>query len=117
MARNVNSQYILFKQAVQRRFAERYRYNEAERYTDQDREHQKLVSVPNLPGPIVHRPTVRRVNRVTKRQNPKTDMSSFEKEYEQYIEMLKKNKAAKQEPVVETPEEPADTQATEPTAE
>lgn len=101
MARHVNSQYMLFKQNLQNRFAERYRRDTTPQYSQQDVEHLKLIH-PDIPTPVI--PAARHFRAFPSRRRsvqPQVNLDEFEQEYQNFINMLKANKKAQEEAVEE----------------
>ena len=100
MARHVNSQYVLFKQNLQNKFAERYRRDTTPQYSQQDVEHLKLIH-PEIPAPVV--PAARHFRSFSSRRRPvqQVNIDEFEQEYQNFINMLKANKKAQEEAVQE----------------
>lgn len=101
MARHVNSQYVLFKQNLQNKFAERYRRDTTPQYSQQDVEHLKLIH-PEIPAPVV--PAARHFRSFSSRRRPvqqQVNLDEFEQEYQNFINMLKANKKAQEEAVQE----------------
>ena len=100
MARHVNSQYVLFKQNLQNKFAERYRRDTTPQYSQQDVEHLKLIH-PEIPAPVV--PAARHFRSFSSRRRPvqQVNLDEFEQEYQNFINMLKANKKAQEETVQE----------------
>ena len=96
MARHVNTQYMLFKQNLQNRFAERYRRDTTPNYSQQDVEHLKLIH-PEIPEPII--PAARSFRPFPTRKNVQQQIAldTFEQEYEEFIAKLKADKKAKEE--------------------
>lgn len=96
MARHVNTQYMLFKQNLQNRFAERYRRDTTPNYSQQDVEHLKLIH-PEIPEPII--PAARSFRPFPTRRNVQQQIAldTFEQEYEEFIAKLKADKKAKEE--------------------
>lgn len=102
MARHVNSQYILFKQKLQNKFAERYRKDTTPQYSQQDIDHLKLIH-PEIPAPVIPAARHFRAFPSRRRSQPTVNLDAFEQEYQNFINMLKANKQAQEttEPVVE----------------
>lgn len=100
MARHVNSQYMLFKQNLQNKFAERYRRDTTPQYSQQDVEHLKLIH-PEIPAPVI--PAARHFRSFSSRRRPiqQVNLDEFEQEYQNFINMLKANKKAQEEAVQE----------------
>lgn len=100
MARHVNSQYMLFKQNLQNKFAERYRRDTTPQYSQQDVEHLKLIH-PEIPAPVI--PAARHFRSFSSRRRPvqQVNLDEFEQEYQNFINMLKTNKKAQEEAVQE----------------
>lgn len=101
MARHVNSQYVLFKQNLQNKFAERYRRDTTPQYSQQDVEHLKLIH-PEIPAPVV--PAARHFRSFSSRRRlaqQQVNLDEFEQEYQNFINMLKANKKAQEEAVQE----------------
>lgn len=96
MARHVNSQYVLFKQNLQNKFAERYRRDATPQYSQQDVEHLKLIH-PEIPAPVI--PTARHFRSFSSRRRSvqQVNLDEFEQEYQNFINMLKANKKAQEE--------------------
>ena len=96
MARQVNSNYQMFKRNLQRRFVDRYKHNESIQYTEQDREHLKLIK-PEIPEPIINNRIEKRFGKRIGRgggaKKPVFNNDAFEREYLEFINMLKANKA------------------------
>lgn len=112
MARQVNSNYQMFKRNLQRRFVDRYKHNESIQYTEQDREHLKLIK-PEIPEPIIsnriEKRFGKRIGRGGGAKKPVFNNDAFEREYLEFINMLKANKAkteVQEEPIAETEPEP-----------
>lgn len=104
MARHVNTQYMLFKQNLQNRFAEHYRRDTTPNYSQQDVEHLKLIH-PEIPEPII--PAARSFRPFPSRKGIQQQIAldTFEQEYEEFIAKLKADKKAKEESEQETVEE------------
>jgi hypothetical protein len=96
MARHVNTQYMLFKQNLQNRFAERYRRDTAPNYSQQDVEHLKLIH-PEIPEPIIPAARSFRPFPTRKGIQQQIALDTFEQEYEEFIAKLKADKKAKEE--------------------
>ena len=109
MARQVNSNYQMFKRNLQRRFVDRYKHNESIQYTEQDREHLKLIK-PEIPEPIIsnriEKRFGKRIGRGGGAKKPVFNNDAFEREYLEFINMLKANKAKAEQAPAEVQEEP-----------
>ena len=109
MARQVNSNYQMFKRNLQRRFVDRYKHNESIQYTEQDREHLKLIK-PEIPDPIINNRIEKRfgkrIGRSGGAKKPVFNNDAFEREYLEFINMLKANKAKAEQAPTEIQEEP-----------
>lgn len=109
MARQVNSNYQMFKRNLQRRFVDRYKQNESVQYTEQDREHLKLIK-PEIPEPIINNRIEKRFGKRIVRgggaKKPVFNNDAFEREYLEFINMLKANKAKAEQAPAEVQEEP-----------
>lgn len=108
MARQVNSNYQMFKRNLQRRFVDRYKHNESIQYTEQDREHLKLIK-PEIPEPIINNRIEKRFGKRIVRgggaKKPVFNNDAFEREYLEFINMLKANKAKAEQAQAEVQEE------------
>lgn len=108
MARQVNSNYQMFKRNLQRRFVDRYKQNESIQYTEQDREHLKLIK-PEIPEPIINNRIEKRFGKRIVRgggaKKPVFNNDVFEREYLEFINMLKANKAKAEQAQAEVQEE------------
>lgn len=108
MARQVNSNYQMFKRNLQRRFVDRYKHNESIQYTEQDREHLKLIK-PEIPDPIINNRIEKRFGKRIGRgggaKKPVFNNDAFEREYLEFINMLKANKAKAEQAPAEVQEE------------
>ena len=108
MARQVNSNYQMFKRNLQRRFVDRYKHNESIQYTEQDREHLKLIK-PEIPEPIINNRIEKRFGKRIGRgggaKKPVFNNVAFEREYLEFLNMLKATKAKAEQAPAEVQEE------------